>query len=115
MKAGGLLEQWLRGAKPGRCPCGRKVSARPGAVLCQGSADRGCRAKYLKLFQLDSRGQNLRKPVRSVEPHPTLWGLMRVVLGCRHVELLSPSVAARVGATRTCRRCHPKPYSPEER
>lgn len=102
MKRGGALETWLTSARPGRCPCGRKLGTRSDAKLCRNSVMTGCRQRYQQLYQEDLHGPSYVREVRG----RTLWGdKIRLRLSCSHVELLPPSVADRVGSRRRCRAC----------
>lgn len=104
MKPGPLLGAWLKKAKPGCCPCGMPRAGRKDARLCADAKARGCRATYQRLYHLDHNGDHMKEVV-AVLPDPTRTAGMMVVLACQHTELLSASIAARVGKRRKCLAC----------
>lgn len=110
MKPAGALEAWLAKAKPGLCPCGRKVS-RQGARLCK---RRQCRKDYMGFWRMEKRGSTKSEVTnRTLTQDGTR---VRIHLACvktaentvhrfYHYEDLPPSVAARVGQKRRCPTC----------
>lgn len=108
MKPAGALEAWLAKAKPGLCPCGRKVS-RKGARLCK---RRQCRKDYMDLWRMEKRGSTKSKVThKTLAEDPSRIRIHYACLGQNgrtirtHHEDLPPSLAARVGPKRRCPVC----------
>lgn len=111
MKPLGALAAWLATAKPGHCPCGRKV-CRKGSRLCKRTQ---CRKDYMDFWRMEKRGPSSKSAVTGKTPTQD-GARVRIHLACcrqfgqavhryYHYEDLPPSLAARVGPRRRCPVC----------
>lgn len=109
MKAGGELEAWLKKAKSGRCPCGRRLPEGR-TVLC---ARKECRTEYDRLTTRDRRGPTYLRTVTAhgaVEEKPRR---VRLSLECGHTVDTYRSTAQPVGARVRCPTCQQQATVPD--
>lgn len=99
MRPDGHVARWLKTAKRGCCPCGRKLPE-GNTRLCRRQR---CRREYLRLYALDRTYSTLREVTRA-QVLPGRPGMLRLTLSCGHVQEQPRSKAGR-STRRHCREC----------